>query len=273
MCELMGMSFERPAEADFSMREFALRGEENADGWGLGWYPDRSLAIIKEPVKWRESRYADFLENDQELRSHLFVAHVRHKTVGAESTRADTHPFAREWGGREYCFGHNGTLDDFEQLPLGRFRPLGGTDSEHAFCHLLERIAQRGGALDDEAGWRWLYEECCRLNRLGKFNVLLADGERLFVYHDIHGWKGLNFRTLRLRAGAVRRFADPDLAVELEGGTANRGTVVATRPLSASGWHSFRLGELIVLERGEIRYSSHRARQGDEDEVPKLASA
>ena len=52
MCELMAMSFEAPISADFSLREFAARGEENPDGWGLGWYPDRSLAIVKEPVKW-----------------------------------------------------------------------------------------------------------------------------------------------------------------------------------------------------------------------------
>ena len=25
-------------------------------GWGLGWYPDRSLAIVKEPVRWGASR-------------------------------------------------------------------------------------------------------------------------------------------------------------------------------------------------------------------------
>ena len=47
MCELMGLSFAKPISADFSIREFALRSEENADGWGLGWYPDQSLAVEK----------------------------------------------------------------------------------------------------------------------------------------------------------------------------------------------------------------------------------
>ena len=55
MCELMAMSFAEPIAADFSIREFAHRGEENADGWGLAWYPDRSLAIVKEPVRWGSS--------------------------------------------------------------------------------------------------------------------------------------------------------------------------------------------------------------------------
>ena len=33
MCELMGYSFAKPIVADFTIREFARRGEENADGW------------------------------------------------------------------------------------------------------------------------------------------------------------------------------------------------------------------------------------------------
>ena len=266
MCELMGMSFEGPVSADFSIREFAHRGEENADGWGLGWYPDRSLAIVKEPVKWGESRYAGFLEEYPALRSRLYIAHVRHKTVGDAPTRSDTHPFAREHDGREYCFAHNGTLDGFEALPLGRFRPLGVTDSEHTFCHLLAEVAGRGGLLDGEDAWRWLHERLSALNRMGKLNCLISDGDRLFVYHDTGGWKGLSFRLVRLRGGQPRHLGDDELAVDLDGSAVNRGIIVATRPLSPSGWHPIRTGELIVLEGGSVRFSSARGRGAPEFE-------
>ena len=46
MCELLGLSFAKSIPADFSIREFALRSDENADGWGLGWYPDQSVASV-----------------------------------------------------------------------------------------------------------------------------------------------------------------------------------------------------------------------------------
>src|SRR5438105_4098107 len=124
MCELMALCFARPISADFSIREFARRSEENADGWGLAWYPDRSLALVKEPVKWRESAHTGFLESYPALRSQIYIAHVRYKTTGAEPTHADTHPFARELGGREYCFAHNGTIEGYQELPLGRYRPV-----------------------------------------------------------------------------------------------------------------------------------------------------
>jgi glutamine amidotransferase len=143
MCELMALSFARPVSADFSIRAFALRGSENADGWGLAWYPDRSLALVKEPLQWGASAYTGFLESYPNLLSPLYIAHVRHGTTGGKPTHADTHPFARELGGRPYCFAHNGTLEGFERLPLGRFHPVGSTDSEHTFCHLLDRVARR----------------------------------------------------------------------------------------------------------------------------------
>ena len=170
-------------------------------------------------MKWASSRYAGFLETYPTLLSRTYIAHVRHKTMGGEPTHADTHPFAREMGGREYCFAHNGTLTGPAwDLPLGHHRPLGDTDSERFFCHLLREIGARGGHLDDLDAWRWLHEVLASANRFGKLNVLLSDGLRLFVYHDENGWKGLNFRKvqrpLARRPGlatSATRFSSVDL--------------------------------------------------------------
>jgi predicted glutamine amidotransferase len=269
MCELMAMSFESPISADFSLQEFAARGEENPDGWGLGWYPDRSLAIIKEPRKWASSHLAGFLGSyPTALLSRTYLAHVRHKTMGGTPTHADTHPFAREMGGRDYCFAHNGTLDGPAwDLPLGNHRPVGDTDSERFFCHLLHKIALRGGPLDGADDWSWLHERLATANRMGKLNCLLSDGHRLFVYRDVNGWKGLNFRKIRVRDGQPRHFGDETLSVDLRAESTNHGFVVATCPLSPTGWHSFQLGELIVFDRGEIRFSSHRVRSSPDFEA------
>ncbi len=265
MCELMAMSFSSPVSADFSLREFAARGEENPDGWGLAWYPDggRSAAVVKEPVKWGSSPTAGFLAANPTLSSRIHLAHVRHKTVGDAPNHADTHPFARELGGRDYAFAHNGTLSGAAwDLPLGRYQPVGATDSERFFCHLLGEVADRATSLQTEADWSWLHRKLADANRMGKLNALLSDGHRLFAYHDVNAWKGLNFRRVRVRDGQPRHFEDDDLAIDLtspEGKSkANHGFVVATCPLSPTGWHSFRLGELIVFDRGQVVYSSHR---------------
>jgi len=263
MCELMGLSFDRPISADFSIRAFALRDAENANGWGLAWYPDRSVTIIKEPLEWRQSLHTKFLESYQGLRSRIYIAHVRHQTTGGSPTHSDTHPFNRELAGRDFCFAHNGTLHAFRDLSVTRYQPVGGTDSEHIFCHLMAKVAERVDLLETEASWQWLYQELAQLNQHGKLNCLFSDGQRLFCYHDMAAWKGLNFRRLRMREGQEKHFEDVGIAVDFKKGGElqrdNYGYVIATCPLSESGWKSFQPGQLIVMQGSTICFSSHPA--------------
>jgi glutamine amidotransferase len=241
MCELMALSFAAPSRPGFALRAFAERGDENPDGWGFAWYPDASLAMVKEPVRWRDSRLAAFLTEDPTLEGRIHLAHVRHKTIGGAPTHSETHPFRRELGGRDYVFAHNGTLEGPAwDLPLGRHLPLGGTDSERFFCHLLGLVENRGTGLDTEADWRWLHETLANANRFGKLNVLMSDGRWLFCYHDVNGWKGLNYR--RMSVG--------------ESGIAGEGGWVATCPLDEGDWTSFGLGELLVFGEGRLQFSS-----------------
>src|SRR5262245_33590568 len=89
MCELMGMSFAKPVVASVSIQAFSERSADNADGWGLAWYPDHSLAMIKQPVQW-SVHHNKFLEHYPGLLSSMYVAHVRRKTTGHVLTHADT---------------------------------------------------------------------------------------------------------------------------------------------------------------------------------------
>jgi predicted glutamine amidotransferase len=264
MCELMGLSLQRAISASFSVREFGGRDEENADGWGLAWYPDRSAALVKEPVPWRASAHTKFLAAYPGLQSAIYVAHVRHKTVGGQATHADTHPFLRELGGRDYIFAHNGTLVDLPQASVcNRFHALGATDSERAFCLLLERIEQRQGALEAVADFRWLSEELARLNAHGKLNCLVSDGRSLFCYRDCLGRGGLAWRSLSVPAQQHEHFGDREVDVAFESPETIRAVIVATQPLDASEWHDFLPGELMVLQEGRVAFSSRRLKAGN----------
>lgn len=257
MCELMGLSFAEPVAAKFLIHDFAARDVENADGWGLAWYPDQSLALVKEALTWRKSDYSHFLEGYQRIKAKIYLAHVRHKSTGGEPTHADTHPFAREFAGREYCFAHNGTLPNFLTLPMGLFTPVGDTDSERIFCYLLDAIAVGQKKMDSEADWRWFHGKLAELNQQGTLNCLLSDGCRLFGYRDVTGWKGLALRKIRFHGAEERHFEDTTMEIAVAGDATNHGCVLATRPLSDTGWHELKLGELVVLERGRLTFSSH----------------
>lgn len=254
MCELLGINFEHAVDVDFTIRAFALRDAENADGWGLAWYPDQSLALAKEPLTWRESDYAEFLQTYSHLHSNTYVGHVRKKTVGGENTHADTQPFMRELMGRDYCFTHNGTVYGAEKLPMGRFHPLGDTDSERVFCHLLQRIVDRGHHLESTEDWQWLHEACFEYNQSGKFNCQITDGHRLISYHDINAFKGMWMELLITEAHQMQSFDDPTIHVDVEPDGANRGVVIASLPLNRADWIRFAPTEMVVVEAGAVVY-------------------
>jgi glutamine amidotransferase len=259
MCELLGMSFDGPVSAEISVDTFTAADIDNADGWGMAWYAGKSLALVKEPLRWRQSSYAEFLLNYERARSPLFIAHVRHATVGGPPNRADSHPFARELFGREYCFAHNGTIRDaLTHLPLGRFKPVGKTDSEHIFCHLLDQIAQRDSHMEGRSDFRWFYNVVSQINLHGKLNLMLSDGRHLFCYRDRVWSKGLNMRSMAVNQHKQRRLKDPTLKMNLSDPSHRQGIVVATRPLDDAPWRPLRQGELIVVRQGRLEFSSSR---------------
>jgi glutamine amidotransferase len=161
----------------------------HADGWGVAFYEGGAARIFKEPIPAAESRCLAFI-TEYDFKSEVVIAHIRKanpRHVGRAS--ANTHPFEREWNGRSWVFAHNGKLPglrDQKRFALNRFRPLGDTDSEHAFCLIMEAIAK----MDDPAGRplsghlivERLQPVVDQLARLGPFNFLLSNGESLIAH-------------------------------------------------------------------------------------------
>ena len=143
MCELFAFSGEHLALLHCSLHEFADHGAglRNADGWGIAHYIDGDVRLLKEASAARDSACLNFVQSHP-LRSDLVMSHIRHAIQGAPTVR-NCQPFVRELGGAMHVFAHNGNLDrsDLDRLAmLDGFRPVGETDSELAFCVLLERL-------------------------------------------------------------------------------------------------------------------------------------
>ncbi|HOM87642.1 MAG TPA: class II glutamine amidotransferase [Spirochaetota bacterium] len=256
MCELLGLSFNQPVKMNLSFRGFRRRGKENPDGWGLAFYPDGSVQIIKEPISADRSTLSKFIMGYPGIKSKIYIAHVRFASVSS-ITYKNTHPFQRELNGREFVFAHNGTLDDYKGLDLGRFKPVGGTDSEWAFCHILKSIEERNIIQWEEEHFRWLWNQLGKINTYGKFNCLFSDGEYLFCYFDKNGYNGL---CLVHRVAPFDRvyLIDEDFEINLaeEKDPSQKGFIVATKPLTNERWENFSPGELIVFKNGNIIFSS-----------------
>jgi len=110
---------------------------------GVAYYEGPDLRLIKEAAAAADSDWVRFVR-DHDLRSPIVVAHVRRATMGERSYR-NTQPFTRELGGRMHLFAHNGWMPGIFEAPAfqpRRFNPVGETDSERAFCVLLDRMAE-----------------------------------------------------------------------------------------------------------------------------------
>ncbi len=59
-------------------------------------------------------------------------------------TDANTQPFVRSWGRRDWMLCHAGSLAKRPADDRGVFEPVGSTDTEQVFCTLMNRIAEKG---------------------------------------------------------------------------------------------------------------------------------
>jgi glutamine amidotransferase len=243
MCELFALCSRHPTDARASLSAFARHGGLDAphgDGWGLAYYADGDVRLVKDPEPAARSECLRFI-NEHPFASGIVISHIRRATQGRLAMK-NCQPFARELGGRMHVFAHNGDLDLpvlRKRRPLRRFQPVGETDSEYAFCALLERILPGTGLGERLAV---LAEFAAELRALGPANFLYSDGDTLFVHGD------------RRSPGGGRAPVPPGLHV-LERSCApdQRVVLTASVPLTVEpGWRALAQGELLALRAGLI---------------------
>ena len=283
MCELFGMSSAKPATINYSLKEFAKHGgltHLNRSGWGIGYIEDCDVRLIKEAREMDRSPWVDFIAK-RRITSHTVIAHVRYASVGARLLE-NCHPFRQELGGRMHLFAHNGTLENvFTRLPFEgpRYRPLGQTDSEHAFCVLLQRLESlwTNGRQPPDLDKRMeiVSDFAADLRRLGTANFLYSDGDALFghahrrVFDDGGVFSeprppGLNLLHRPHRPGG-QRLDTAGLSVEMqELGT----TLLASVPLTREDWVPLGEGAVVAIRDGQVVETGPDPAPGTRDRTP-----
>jgi transglutaminase-like putative cysteine protease/predicted glutamine amidotransferase len=263
MPNVFAMSFEGELAPSFDLR--CLQPDRTLpDGWGIGYYPggEPSASVLKEHAPPAGSIRSQLIEAWEHLESSLFVLHIRHATWGS-LTDANTQPFTRAWGRRDWIFAHAGSL---RQRPVlerhATFEPVGSTDTELILCELMNRFAECGwhslGDADLDTLRGWLHS----INELGPLTAVLCDGRDLCVYADRDGQVPLHHWEAVPPHGELV-FADHDLKVDLarRGMKSRRGVVVSTTPMEVTGdargaWQPLEPGHLLVVRQGAIRAHS-----------------
>jgi predicted glutamine amidotransferase len=258
MCELLGLAFNKPISPSLSFRGFRHRGERNPDGWGLATITPTEARITKETIRADQSDVSRALRDDPRLTAPIFIGHVRFASRG-EVNLKNTHPFTRRINGSDFVFAHNGTLsmDPLNRRDAGIFSVDGSTDSELAMCVLLSWMNRDKVDHHDYARIERFLRD---LNATGKLNLLFSDGQRLYGYHDVSGYNGLCW-THRQTPFSPVSLRDEDWEADLgeEKAPDQKGFVIATRKLTdGEDWRNFRPGSLMVFERGDVVYGTHR---------------
>ncbi|MDF3834450.1 class II glutamine amidotransferase [Cupriavidus basilensis] len=251
MCQLLGMNCATPTDVTFSFTGFAARGgvtDHHADGFGVAFFEDKACRLFIDNQSAGTSPVADLIKR-YPIKSKNVISHIRKATQGTVLLE-NCHPFMRELWGRHWIFAHNGDLKNFSPFLSGVYQPVGDTDSELAFCTLMQGLRKRFPGSQPP-----LNELCHALADItreitlhGVFNYLLSNGQALFahcstrLYYIVRQWP---FSTAHL--------IDADLSIDFAQVTTpdDRVAVIATAPLTDNEtWTAFEPGELMMFEDG-----------------------
>jgi predicted glutamine amidotransferase len=219
-----------------SMAAREARTVVNGDGCGLGWYAERPEPGLYRGIlpAWSDRNLVSLC---RQIRSGLFLAHVRAATSGEVST-GNCHPFAH---GRQ-LFMHNGQIGDYPRLrreveamiPDALYGERRGTcDSEAIFLAALGR----GSEIDPAGAYAATLRDILALNggpdEALRFAAVHSDGERLFAFR----WASDG--------------QPPSLYAKLDGSS----VLVASEPCGCdpSGWQPIPPGSVLEVADGEAR--------------------
>ncbi len=189
MCELLGFSGAEPCDLAGYMRQFSTHSCGHPHGWGMALVGESGFGAVKEPARADRSPLLESLLQG-ELRASVMMGHIRYATVGNVSY-TNCHPFVQtDVSGREWVLFHNGTMFQSELTAPYLHRQIGDTDSERVLLYLIDQInaaTEKKGTLNHQERFRVLEEEIARLSSGNKLNLLIYDGNALFVHTNMKG--------------------------------------------------------------------------------------
>jgi predicted glutamine amidotransferase len=251
MCQLLAMNCNVPTDIVFSFTGFVHRGghtDTHHDGWGIAFFEGAGVRHFVDHQAAIASPIAELIKQ-YPIKSTNVIAHIRKATQGQVALE-NCHPFVRELWGKYWVFAHNGDLKEFAPTLDGAFRPVGTTDSELAFCYVMQELRRRFGdaapGLDDLRGA--LAELCTSIAAFGTFNMTLSDGAALYV----HCSTKLCY-IVRQYPFVTACLSDEDLSIDFSQVTTpqDRVAVIVTEALTTNEvWTDFQAGELKVFVDG-----------------------
>jgi predicted glutamine amidotransferase len=253
MCQLLGMNCAEPTDVTFSFTGFAARGgvtDHHADGWGIAFFEDKACRLFIDHQSSASSPLAEMVKR-YPIKSKNTIAHIRKATQG-HILLENCHPFMRELWGRHWIFAHNGDLKGHAPALNGVYQPVGTTDSELAFCALLQGLRRAFPCAQPplEELFEALADLTREITQYGVFNFLMSNGQALFSHCSTH-----LYYLVRSWPFSTAHLIDADMSIDFAKYTTpeDRVAVIATSPLTDDEiWTRFAPGDLAMFQCGAL---------------------
>jgi predicted glutamine amidotransferase len=260
MCRLFGLHAGTPVRATFWLLDApdssAAQSHREPDGAGIGVFDrDGQPVVHKQPIAaWQDAQFAT---DAQELRSAVFVAHVRYASTGGLSV-ANTHPFTQD--GR--TLAHNGAFAGLDQVDRrlagtgANSLVSGDTDSERMFALITAETRSHGG--DVEAGIVSALTWMAQSLPIYSLNLLLATADTLWAlrYPDTNELHILQRQPPNGANGALDA-ASPRIHARSADLADQAATIIASEPMDDDpNWRAVQPGELIRVDADQSVYST-----------------
>ena len=232
--------------------------DSSIDGATVAQRAATGLRLFHDNKPSHLSPVADLVHN-YPIKAINVISHIRKATQG-QNCLANTHPFVREVWGEQWVFAHNGQMNEAFVRRCERLKkngnaeycqPVGNTDSEMAFCYLINRLKSTFKQRPDDAAlFAFLTAQCRYLAANGLFNCLLSNGNWQLAYAG-----SLLFYLTRKAPFGEARLADDDLAINFSDVTTDkdRVTILVTIPLTKNeNWQQLAVNECAIFKDGEL---------------------
>ncbi|MEM1146492.1 MAG: class II glutamine amidotransferase [Pseudomonadota bacterium] len=256
------INFDSPSSPSININLANNLAGTHSQGWGLGWYPGNhsSAMIIKDPSARGTQVFTDSLTDWSNFRSNVFFCKVR--GADRDYNQAETQPFARSFAGTDWLFMHNGDLDKSELTrsfdgDIRLLEPIGGTDSELAFCNLLARMHDYGARTLSEVDPTEILSWFQRFDGLGSADMYLSDGQTTCCFHGSQSPKPLYYSRLQPPNNLHELSSDPiRVAVDDPRDALRTALVVSSAKFTGGHWTAMQPGQLVLINRGTVIWDS-----------------
>ena len=232
MCELFGVNTSRKIQLNHLLDVFFSHGDRHPHGWGMAFFENGGVQMEKQAVtSTKSARLREY--RSQRIMSDRMIAHIRLATKG-NMEYENCHPFIRkDEMGRTWTLAHNGTIFEGEVMDSYFYVQDGQTDSERILYLLADRMNDRyretGYSLNAAERFQVVNDLICEIAEGNKLNLLLFDGEYLYVHTNCR-----NGLYLSKRQG---------------------GYVFSTVPLDGQEWKPLPLNTLLAFRDGKLMQS------------------